>query len=72
MKPGTNNMMNGVLHEMKGRFHNPLERVPPPMVLMLLKAASAKSAQTSNGEVKELLKTLSKQAPRSGKRDRLN
>jgi hypothetical protein len=40
--------------------------------MMLLKTASAKSARTSNGELKELLKTLSKQVPRLGKRDRLS
>lgn len=72
MKPSTNNKMNGALHERKGRFHNPLERVPPAMVLMLLREAAEKSAQTSNGELKELLKALSKQLPRSGKRERLN
>ena len=64
MKPSTKDKMNGTLHEMKGRFHNPLRRVPPSMVLMLLKTTSPRSAQTSNGEMKTLLRTLSKQAPR--------
>jgi len=63
MKPRTNKM-NRALHQTKARLHNPLRCVPPSMVLMLLKTTSPKSAQTSNGEMKTLLETLSKQAPR--------